>query len=468
MTIAKATAMKTRDSRADPLSSRWRAALPLGIAVLFGAALVTVATANWLSVRDTAARARKSRATDLAVQAMYGMRNLPFLSDLSQVEAGLRNLTGGPISSVTLLNNGGDTILSTPGAAAELPGARVAVQQMKRGKMLRLATKTGGDRVYPTYQVVLLLKPEVPAEMRRWFARMMTSMPAAERARFKPALGPGRTYFGAAVTVRDDASIKALRRARVTLQISVAVALLLVLAALVALTRERRMQRVEAELLRKRALAEMGEMAAVLAHEIRNPLGVIKGRAQVLLEDLDGPPPAEALQALVHQSSRLERLVSSLLEFAHPAPPQPRRVDAEELLDDALEAVADTAVERQIALVSDGGGETITADADQLHRVLVNLLRNAMEASPDGSTVTVKVRVEGGAALISVTDSGKGLPDDLGDTIFKPFITTRQEGSGLGLAIVRRIAEAHGGSVRAENVSGRGARVTIHLPGGKA
>ncbi len=429
---------------------------------------MTVATANWYSARDTAERARESRATDLAAQALYGMRNLGFLSSMSQLQAGLRNLTGGPISSVALLDSGGGTILSTPGAEAELSGARAAVGRMERGQVLRLATKTGGDRVYPTYQVVLLLKPEMPADVRRWFGRMVAGLPAAERARFKPALGPGRTYFGAAVTVRDEASVKALRRARVTLQISVAVALLLLLAALVALNRELRMQRVEAELQRRRALAEMGEMAAVLAHEIRNPLGVIKGRAQVLLEDLDGPPPAGALEALVNQSVRLERLVSSLLEFAHPAPPRTRRIDAEELLDEALEAVADEAVARQIALVSDGGGETVTADADQLHRALVNLLRNAMEASPDDSTVTVKVRTRGGRTQLSVTDSGKGLPDDLGQTIFKPFVTTRQEGSGLGLAIVRRIAEAHGGGVTAGNAPGRGARVTIELPGEKS
>ena len=460
---------KTQNSPA-PLTSaspqarafRWRSLLPLGVAVLFGAALVVVALANWISVRDTAERARSGRASDLAMQAMYGMRNLGFLSDMAQLKEGLRNLTGGPITAVALLDSKGRTVLSTPGAGADLAQTRGVVQGMERDKRLRQVVKrTSGP--HSTYDVVILLKPEVPDDVRRWFGRIMARLPADERARMVPALGPGRVYFGARVTVQDDATVRSLRRARKTLQIGVVVAVLLLLAALGAMAGERRMVRVQMELQRKQALAEMGEMAAVLAHEIRNPLGVIKGRAQVLLEQ-EGPPPAGALQALVDQSSRLERLVSSLLEFARPAPPRPREVDGEQLLDEALEAVADTAVQRQSALVSDGGGVTLDADPDQLHRALVNLLRNAMEASPDGSTVTVKLRNEGGRALLSVTDSGKGLPDDLGDTIFKPFVTTRQKGSGLGLAIVRRIAEGHGGNVTAENVPDRGARVTINLP----
>ena len=446
--------------------SRWRSLLPLGVAVLFGVALVAVALANQISVQDTAERARAGRATDLALQAMYGIRNLGFLSDTRQLEAGLKNLAQGPISSVALLDSRGRTVLSTPGATAELAPTREVVLEMERGKKLRQVTLRQ-DGPYPTYEVVVLLKPEVPDDVRRWFARILANLPAGERSRMMPALGPGRVYFGARVTVQDDVTVKSLRRARKTSQISIAVAVLLLLAAFGAMAGERRMVRVQLELQRQQALAEMGEMAAVLAHEIRNPLGVIKGRAQVLLED-DGPPPAGALQALVDQSSRLERLVSSLLEFAHPAPPRPQEVDGEELLEEALEAVADTAVKRQIALVCDAGGESLTVDPDQLHRALVNLLRNAMEASVDGSTVTVNLRSEGGQSLLSVTDSGKGLPADLGDTIFKPFVTTRQEGSGLGLAIVRRIAEGHGGSVTAENVAGRGARITMLLPGGKA
>lgn len=445
---------------------RWRSLLTLGVAVLFGAALVVVALANLISVRETAARARAGRATDLALQSMYGMRNLGFLSEMKQLEAGLQNLARGPISAVALLDAGGRPVLSTPGTGADLDQTREVVLQMERLRQLRQVTLRR-DGPYPTYEVVVLLKPEVPQDVRRMFARVLGKLSARERSRITPALGPGRVYFWALVTVRDDATVKSLRRARKTLQISVAVAVLLLLAALGAMAGERRLVRVQLELQRKQALAEMGEMAAVLAHEIRNPLGVIKGRAQVLLED-DGPPPAGALQALVDQSSRMERLVNSLLEFAHPAPPRPRQLDGEELLEQALEAVADTAVARQIALVSDAGGESITADPDQLHRALVNLLRNAMEASPDGSTVTVNLHTRGGLSLLSVTDSGKGLPADLGDTIFKPFVTTRQEGSGLGLAIVRRIAEGHGGSVTAENVPDRGARITIQLPEGKA
>jgi signal transduction histidine kinase len=134
------------------------------------------------------------------------------------------------------------------------------------------------------------------------------------------------------------------------------------------------------------------------------------------------------------------------------------------VVDQACDLVAPDALERSVAVIRDAAPLTVQADADQLLQVLVNLLLNAIQASPAGSPITVRVTGRGRQAQVDVVDSGPGVPPELGDDIFKPFVTTRAKGNGLGLAIARRIAEAHGGTLVASREPGRGARFVLTLP----
>jgi two-component system sensor histidine kinase HydH len=242
---------------------------------------------------------------------------------------------------------------------------------------------------------------------------------------------------------------------------------LLLLLAVLAFLADRRTARVQRQLAAQQRLAEMGEMAAVLAHEIRNPLGVIKGYAQLLREGA-GPQGQETLGRVVAESGRLERLVNGLLDYARPPAPRLAEVDAAPVVERACELVAEEAQARQVRLLQDLEPGAARVDPDQLQQVALNLIRNAVQASSPGDTVTVRLKLRAAELRLSVTDGGPGLPPELGEDIFKPFVTTRADGTGLGLAISRQIAEAHGGSLRALPGRDGGATFLLTVPLGHA
>ncbi|MFH2006140.1 MAG: ATP-binding protein [bacterium] len=273
----------------------------------------------------------------------------------------------------------------------------------------------------------------------------------------------GRAFLRLRVQVTDKPITSAVDRARWIQVVTLSSAGLLLLLALLLFVADRKARRLRGIMERQRALAEMGEMAAVLAHEIRTPLGVIKGHAQ-LLEEKAEPAARDKLSVLVSQSGRLERLVNALLDYARPAPPVLKDAAADALVEQACELVAGEAVKREVALIRDLEQGTVRVDPDQILQVLLNLLRNGLQASPQGSAITIRLRFRSGRMVIEVVDAGEGLPADAPADIFQPFVTTRQEGTGLGLAISRRIAEAHGGSLTARNAPDRGARFVLTLP----
>ncbi len=229
----------------------------------------------------------------------------------------------------------------------------------------------------------------------------------------------------------------------------------------------RQMLRAEQHATMKR-LAAIGEMAASIAHEIRNPLAGISGAIQVLRED----PPGEAmrrevLEDILHDVRRLDARINDLLLYARPAAPRPEPVRPADLLHAVVRVLRD---DPQLARVSLSVRPMPTLppfalDAGQIQQVLVNLVLNAVQATQGAGKVRLEAHgASGGGLEITVEDNGPGVPGHLAEEIFRPFFTTRSEGTGLGLAISRKIVEAHGGTLEVRPAASGGARFTLTLP----
>ncbi|HKQ48359.1 MAG TPA: ATP-binding protein [Phycisphaerae bacterium] len=225
------------------------------------------------------------------------------------------------------------------------------------------------------------------------------------------------------------------------------------------------------ELRRRDRLAALGEMAAGLAHEIRNPLGGIALYSSMLERELDAASPAHGAAAKITIGVRtLERLVSDILDFAQERPLQRhacRMADLLPGLDTSIEPWADQC-RCQLIIEPKAGECALYCDSERLGQALLNLLMNAVQAAGEKGTAWLSARLKSDGAEIEVWDSGPGIPRDDLDRIFNPFFTTKAQGTGLGLAIVHQIVEAHGGTIRAGNRNEGGARFVIWLPGAEA
>ena len=230
-----------------------------------------------------------------------------------------------------------------------------------------------------------------------------------------------------------------------------------------------RLQSTQEELVRRERLAALGEMSAVVAHEVRNPLGVIFN-ALASIRHL--PPQADEREQLLRiveeEADRLKRMVSDLLEFA-----QPRRLALESVVLEPLVAGAVEAARSSLADVpADIGVDVdvastlppVICDERLVRQAIVNLVVNALQAPGRHEPVRVRARLEGESVVISVIDDGEGVAEEHRKRIFLPFFTTRATGTGLGLPVVQRIAEAHGGGLTHEPTPGGGATFVLRLP----
>lgn len=235
-----------------------------------------------------------------------------------------------------------------------------------------------------------------------------------------------------------------------------------------------RLQRSEMEVLRNEQLAAVGQLAAGIAHELRNPLMPMKMLVQAALERDDGKGLCgRQLEVVDQEIGRLELAIQSFLDFAKPIPPEKTTFDLVHSVEQTLELVAGK-VEQQGVIVRERlppGPILIDADAGQIRQVLLNLLLNALDALPNGGEIVVKVDApDEGAndidrwATIRIADSGAGVPDEILDRVFEPFVTTKETGTGLGLPICRRIVTEHGGEIVAVNRPEGGAEFIIRLP----
>jgi two-component system NtrC family sensor kinase len=224
----------------------------------------------------------------------------------------------------------------------------------------------------------------------------------------------------------------------------------------------------QAELVRSARLASMGELAAGVAHEINNPLGVILGFTQELLEKTPPDQPEYAtLKILEQESLRTSRIIRELLEFARPQPPQMAAVDLIRVVDGSLPLLESSLKKSKIALRRriDGDLPPVAADPHQLQQVVINLLLNAIHALPHGGEIVLAARARGTWVSLEVQDNGEGIASDNLGRIFEPFFSTKgKRGTGMGLAICKRIVEDHGGAIRIESAPGRGTRVQVDLP----
>jgi signal transduction histidine kinase len=221
-------------------------------------------------------------------------------------------------------------------------------------------------------------------------------------------------------------------------------------------------------------LAAVGKLASGVAHEIRNPLSSIRGFAQYLSRFLTGHPrEKEYADIMVKEVDRINGVVSDLLTLSRPGLPELVSTDIFELVTHAVRLVADDAKSRNIKIVKDIPLDMkgVRLDANQITQVLLNLLLNAVHALETDGSIEIGVHQDlpREKIMIWVTDDGPGVLPDMGEKIFDPFVTTREEGNGLGLTIVRTIVENHGGKIGLESpLPGKdsGSRFVIELPDG--
>ncbi|HEX9443488.1 MAG TPA: GAF domain-containing protein, partial [Candidatus Binatia bacterium] len=227
-------------------------------------------------------------------------------------------------------------------------------------------------------------------------------------------------------------------------------------------------QEQEQQLIASDRLVSIGELSASIAHEFNNPLQIIMGFAQELLDEAKpADPHHEALKIIEAETRRCRDLIRNLLNFARPARAQLERSAVEPIIRNSVQLAWHYLLKSKIRFESDirPGLPPIQADANQLQQVLINLLFNAAEAMPDGGTLRIRAALEEGELAIAVSDTGTGISADALPNIFRPFFTTKKKkGMGLGLSICERIVRTHGGHIIVESAEGKGATFYLRFP----
>jgi len=213
-------------------------------------------------------------------------------------------------------------------------------------------------------------------------------------------------------------------------------------------------------------LASLGRLAAVIAHEIRNPLGSIQGAVEILGEGVPAADPkSEFAQIARKEVAALERLTSEILQFSKPAAPKQLPIDPREIVEDACRLCADQARRQAVDVgVAPAPATRILVDPEQIKQVLLNILINAIQVQPSGGRIEIRISRDTKDVVISVQDFGPGIAAEDLEHIFEPFFTTRREGTGLGLAISYQLVTRNGGSISAESTPGQGACFRIRFP----
>jgi signal transduction histidine kinase len=217
-------------------------------------------------------------------------------------------------------------------------------------------------------------------------------------------------------------------------------------------------------------LAVIGQTAGMVGHDIRNPLQAIVSATYLAKEDLASLPQSEIKKSLIESMKEIEeqatyigKIVADLQDFSRPLKPFSEETDLRQLIDKLLLTIE---TEENVEIISEiaNGIQKVKADPDYLKRILTNLIMNAEQAMPNGGRITILARKEKESCVITVEDTGVGIPEDVKNKIFKPLFTTKARGQGLGLAASKRLAKAMGGELTFESEKGNGSQFTLKLP----
>lgn len=221
------------------------------------------------------------------------------------------------------------------------------------------------------------------------------------------------------------------------------------------------------QLSRAERLSSLGEMAAKISHEIRNPLGIIKSSSALLKKKMVAVDPSNTIpDVIVEETERLNNIITDFFNYAKPRNPNLTPCRVEEVIDKNLTFLAPQLDGQGYRIQTRYGNNLpeIVADTAMLYQAFLNILINAMQAMPDGGDVQIAVDSTDGSVQITFLDNGIGIPHDVLEKIWEPFFTTKDFGTGLGLGIVKNIVESHGGNIQMGNRPEGGARVFIELP----
>lgn len=223
---------------------------------------------------------------------------------------------------------------------------------------------------------------------------------------------------------------------------------------------------IEEQLRRADRLSALGELSAGMAHEIRNPLGSIKGTAEILRDGVAADDPKlEFAEILIKEVDRLNRVLEDFLRFARPAPVDPGRFSLNRIVQEVLDLTRQQALRNNVEVKwQEGDDAELPGRGEQIQQALLNLVLNALQVMPEGGTLEVLTRAVENELQIVIADSGPGVATEDRERIFNPFVTTRDSGTGLGLAITQRIIHGHDGRIILDSVPGEGARFTVCLP----
>ena len=430
------------------LSPNWSRRILLGTIVFMGAALLITVWITYSGVNDASEALVRGRAAALQADLREEFREIegrPSDADLQEIvstyqEDGLNYIA--LVRKKNLIASGGKSDLG------DKEVIRVA-RTLKRAKLV-----ARGDHIQ------LVLRAAGPRTVRRRNREIKRRDLPVIYIEFEPI----------------EAHALQASSSR-SLAVGAGAAVLLWLTALLLLRWFSRQDAERARLEDDRRLASLGQMSAVLAHEIRNPLASLKGNAQLLEKlvaqneeqqdteqpssDADKKPSKAAgkAQRVVREAQRLEKLVNDLLEFARSGKLQRTEVDPGKLLQDCADSIGGAS----IAIDSSSAPERWSLDSGRIQQVLNNLLQNAAHASKE---VEAEACVRAGKLAFVVRDHGAGFAEESADTLFEPFHTKKTQGTGLGLAVAKRLVELHGGTISARNADGGGAEFRVEIPAG--
>jgi signal transduction histidine kinase len=226
------------------------------------------------------------------------------------------------------------------------------------------------------------------------------------------------------------------------------------------------LQRAQEDLSRAQTLAALGGMIAHVSHEIRNPLTTLGGYAHQLVRKPNNPETVQHhAQIMASEVRRLEELLNDMLDLSRPKHRERQAINLNELLDRACLLAGDLesakiTINKQYERIA----PTMLADESALLRAWINIIRNAMQAMPEGGTLTLHTHCTGNGVEVSITDTGQGIAPEKLPTIWQPFVTHREGGTGLGLAVTQQIIREHEGEIRVESEVGRGTKFTFSFP----